>query len=114
MVRKTTLSSIRDLKRIYKHGSKVSNRYLTIKFLKKENCGGNRIAFFVGGKIGKAVARNRLKRLLREAYRANEEKFKKCYDLIVIARQPLKEKTFEEVEQILMSTFGEANLLTRK
>lgn len=114
MVRKTTLSSLRDFKGIYKYGLKASNRYLTIRFLKRENSGGNRIAFCISGRIGKAAARNRLKRLLREAYRTNEEKFKKCYDLIVIAHQPLKEKTFEEVEQILMSISGEANLLTRK
>ena len=47
---------------------------------------GPRLGIAVSRKIGNAVVRNRVKRLVREAFRANRSQFGDRVDVVVIAR----------------------------
>lgn len=47
---------------------------------------GARLGMVVSRKVGNAVARNRVKRLLREAFRATGSMFREAVDVVVIAR----------------------------
>lgn len=105
------LRSSKDFKRVYQGGQRVANRDQVVFFLKSEITGETRIGFSLSKKIGTATVRNRLKRLLREAYRRNETNVKKGYDLIVIARPPLKGKSLQEIEKALLTAFAKAGLL---
>jgi ribonuclease P protein component len=49
----------------------------------------NRIGLVASKKVGKAVMRNRAKRLMREAYHQLEAKMPQGYDLIFVARQAM-------------------------
>jgi len=44
-----------------------------------------RIVVNVSGKVGKAVVRNRIKRIYRELFRKNKEIFPESYDIIISA-----------------------------
>lgn len=109
MRREARLTSREDYRSVYKRGKSVANKELVLYFLKKEN-NGKRFGISVSKKIGSAVVRNRVKRLIKETIRRNQESIKNGYDLILIARQPAREKSFHEVEKAFIDALKKAGL----
>ncbi len=74
--------------------------------------GINRLGFKVGKKLAKATKRNRLRRLMRESYRLNEDRLKTGYDIILAAREgSLEVNSYEEAAKIFHKLFERANLI---
>ena len=68
--------------------------------------------FAVGKRFGKAHARNRLKREIREAVRVRQAGLKIGYDLVWIARSHLNEQTsFWEIDSAIENLLKRARLL---
>ncbi|MFH0808964.1 MAG: ribonuclease P protein component [Pseudomonadota bacterium] len=57
-----------------------------------------RLGITASRKVGNAVARNRVKRLIREFYRLNKELFPSGHDIIVIARPGSSCLTYKQLE----------------
>ena len=55
-----------------------------------------RIGVVAGRSVGKAVARNRAKRLLRHALQPYLSKISAGWDILLIARTPLAKATFQQ------------------
>jgi ribonuclease P protein component len=84
------LSRSGDFQRVYREGSSRANRYLVLyRFPRGEGDRpdeGPRLGVSVGRKVGGAVQRNRVKRVLREAFWAAGGDLPPEDDYVVVAR----------------------------
>jgi len=72
----------------------------------------SRIGFIVSSKIAKrAVDRNQLKRLLRQALYPHLKTLKPQHDLIFLAKHPLKTLTLKQLKPHLLATLKKAKLI---
>ena len=77
-----------DFKQLSQTGERVAGRHFVLLFSKKpplDAVNSPRIGITVSRKVGNAVVRNRVKRRIREWFRARRQ-FLKTGDLIIIAR----------------------------
>lgn len=83
----------REFTSIYNNSKKIYTKY-TIIFMKENKNNERKFGFVASKKTGNAVQRNRIKRLLREFVRLNENKFENNMDYIFIGKSILKESIF--------------------
>ena len=69
---------------------------------RRNKLGYNRLGLTVSAKLACAVKRNRIKRLFREAYRLNEDKFADGIDLVLVARVRAVGASYQEIEKSLL------------
>lgn len=80
------LSRSAEFDRVYRHGRSVANRYLVLYTFPREAGGTARVGLSVGRKVGGAVERNQVKRLLREAFSHSAESLPAGHDVVLVAR----------------------------
>lgn len=81
-----------DISRVRSRGKSWSSRLLVLAILPND-LDQNRYGFTVGKKVGGSVERNRAKRLMREAIRAEHPKLASGYDVLLIARNSFRDET---------------------
>lgn len=91
----------REFRSVYQSGKSMANRLLIV-YMKNNHTDGNRIGFTVSKKVGKSVVRSRVKRLMKESARLNQDRFKKGYDIVFVARPSCKDATYKEVESAML------------
>jgi ribonuclease P protein component len=92
MQRRHRLSRSRDFDAVYRAGRSTSTRYLVLYWFPREDPDGDpRLGLAVPKSAGGAVQRNRIKRLLREAWRATLDDVPRGRDYVLIARAGLPE-----------------------
>lgn len=101
----------REFIKVYKRGKSFSNYLLVLYIYKnRQNVDLNRVGISVSKKVGNSVVRSRVKRLISEAYRLNRCNLIEGYDLVFIARNSSKEKSFREIEGSVIKLLKKAGL----
>jgi ribonuclease P protein component len=91
--RRNRLSRSRDFDTVYRRGQSVSSRYLVLHWFPREEDpeGTPRLGLAVPRAVGSAVVRNRVKRLLREAWTSRLASVPPGQDYVLAARPGLAE-----------------------
>lgn len=88
MVFTKSLKGRYSFKYMLKKSKYVSNKNITVYYLKDKKCiGENFLGVCVSKKHGNSVVRNKLKRWVREAYKEIEEKLEIGYKIIVLYKK---------------------------
>ena len=72
----------------------------------------SRFAVAAGRRVGPAVARNRAKRLLREAVRSHLDEIEPGWDCLLIARHGAADATFLDVQTAVGQLLSRAHLVS--
>lgn len=95
---------------VYKTGRSVVDSMSVMYVLPNEEK-NIKIGFAVGKKMGSAVTRNRVKRLMREVFRHRKAELKDSVQIIWVARKKLVEADIYTYERIFMRLAKRAGLL---
>jgi ribonuclease P protein component len=86
------LSRSAEFERVYRHGRSKANRFLVLYAFPRvedapgDDAGGPRLGLSVSRRVGGAVERSRVKRVLREAFWSEAARLPDGSDYVVVAR----------------------------
>jgi ribonuclease P protein component len=86
----------KDYLSAYEKGVRISSGNFTA-VLNNNRTGKKRLGVTVSKKIGNAVKRSRIKRLVREFFRLNKDKLPDSQDIIIIARRDVSSLKYQDV-----------------
>ena len=112
MKRANRLSRSRDFDAVYRQGRSVSTRFLVLYWFGQEEPADPRFGLSVPRAVGNAVTRNRIKRQLRELWRARLDRVPTGKDYVLIVRPGVAEAAdangsdwlAERVDEVLAMT----------
>lgn len=111
MKKKNRIKKNEDFQKVFKQGKSMANRQFVIYMLNQPEEKEFRLGLSVSKKIGNAVTRNRVKRLVRQVFLEEKDSLKTGMDFIVIARKPASEMDYHEVKSSLLHLFRKTKIL---
>jgi len=93
-----------EFQRVFAENRKYTGRYLVIHILREQPT--RKVGILVSRKIGKAVKRNRIKRLIREAYRLNKHSLPNNIHLVITAKQGIGDLKYKDIEEDLLEIYN--------
>lgn len=100
----------REFQTVYRSGRSLANRYLVLYVFPTKELSG-KVGFAAGKKLGNAVVRNRVKRLLRESYRLHQELVKPGLALLLVGRKAAVQEKCGNMEKAFLQLARKAGIL---
>lgn len=109
MRREERLAKRDDFKKVYNEGRSIADRYLVLYWLPRP-IPGVQLGISVSRRVAGSVGRNRLKRWVREAWRAKREHVKPGFHLVVIVRVAARHTHYAQIASSLQCLLQRAGL----
>ena len=110
MKKKHRIKKNDEFQTVFQKGKSTANRQFVVYQLDKEEQPNFRIGLSVSKKIGNAVVRNRIKRMIRQSITELKDEIDSGKDFVIIARKPCAEMTFDEVKNSLIHVFKRSGM----
>ncbi|MCH1626787.1 ribonuclease P protein component [Fredinandcohnia quinoae] len=101
-----------DFQTVFQSGKSSANRQFVVYVYERDDQDHFRIGLSVSKKIGNAVMRNRIKRLIRQFFLEHKQLVQNR-DYIIIARKPVATMDYEEVKSSLLHVLRVARVLKK-
>lgn len=85
-----------DYLTVYQQGVRSYSEHFTV-IVRRKSTGISRLGITVSKKVGNAVRRNRIKRLVREFFRLNKSRLTTPHDIVIIARKDASSLSYGDV-----------------
>lgn len=107
-----TLKKNYEFKNVLSKGKFYINKHI-ILYVKDNNKKENYVGIAVNTKVGKAVRRNRIKRLIRESYRIEKDKLKRGKDIVFLwnKNSSIEGMNYSIVHKEMLELFDRANMV---
>ncbi|GKU77131.1 ribonuclease P protein component [Paenibacillus sp. L3-i20] len=114
MRRKLRLRNREDFSRIYRGGKSFANGQFVVYWSKQRIADPFRLGVSTSKKIGNAVMRNRMRRMVKEIVRHQEQRIVPNTDLILIVRKPATTLALKEMEKSIIHVLKKAGLIKQR
>lgn len=113
MQRRLRLRRSEDFQRLRHEGGAKKHPYGILSYAPNDLT-HNRYGFITSKRLGNAVTRNRVRRVVREAVRLLHPRLRQGYDVVFIVRPAAVAQPFAEVQRIVIDLFTRAGLLAEE
>ena len=108
--RSRILKKKKDFQAVYSRGKSYANRFLVLYVFRSNGFQG-KVGFAAGKKLGNAVKRNRIKRLLRESYRMHQSEIEEGVSLLLVGRKAALAVKCQELEKAFLAVGRKAGIM---
>lgn len=114
MHKQLRLAKREDFNKVYRNRKSLANHQFVLYYMKQPAVSKFRLGISVSKKIGNAVVRNRLRRVVKEIIRHHESLITTNIDFILIARKPVAKMEYKDIEKSIIHLLKKSGLLTKK
>lgn len=113
MQAKHRLKKRNEFRLVFQKGRPYANRQFVLYVYKRKTDGPFRVGISVSRKVGNAVTRNRIKRVIKEVVRHWAPMIKPQVDIVIIVRRQAAEMDYHQVKQSLRHLFNKVKLFQK-
>lgn len=110
-VKPNSLTCNNDFRRLYARGKSYVSPLL-VTYIQKNRFGASRMGVTASKKTGKAVERNRSRRVIKEAFRSLYPELRTGYDFVFVARGRTGKAKTQDVLRVMRKHLQSAGLLS--
>ena len=105
-----SMKKTQDFRNVYENGKSFADRNIVL-YVWENGSSKNRVGISCSKKIGNSIVRHRFSRLVREAYRLQENVFNSGLDIVVVARACARDASFHDIQDSLIRLAGKARIM---